>query len=98
MCLIQFKFMEEKEMRVRIYLTTNKDCVSFCDTVKSLGINGELVNENGRYRVSAASLMGCLMASAEWGDTIYFECEEDKYSEFEPWIAVEADDAANIHC
>lgn len=84
-------------MRVRIYLETNGDCNRFCETVRGFGGKGELVNESGRYRVSA-SLMGCLMASAEWGGVIYFESNEDRYSELEEWIAVEANDAANIHC
>lgn len=84
-------------MRVRVYLTTNGDCNRFCETVRGFGGKGELVSENGKYRVSAASLMGCLMASAEWGDVIYFESDEDRWTELEEWIADTADDAANIH-
>lgn len=84
-------------MRVRIYLDTNGDCNKFCETVRSFGGKGELVNENGRYRVSAASLMGCLMASAEWGGVIWYEDEEDHYNELADWIADTADDNASIH-
>ena len=84
-------------MRVRIYLDTNTSCNRFCETVRSFGGAGELVNEDGRYRVSAASLMGCLMASAEWGGVIYFESKEDRYTELAEWIADTADDAVNIH-
>jgi phosphotransferase system HPr-like phosphotransfer protein len=84
-------------MRVRIYLDTNSACNRFCETVRGFGGKGELVNESGRYRVSAASLMGCLMASAEWGGVIYFESEEDRYTELEEWIADTADDNISIH-
>lgn len=84
-------------MRVRIYLDTNSACNRFCETVRGFGGKGELVNESGRYRVSAASLMGCLMASAEWGGVIYFESNEDRYSELEEWIANTADDNISIH-
>lgn len=84
-------------MRVRIYLTTNGDCNKFCETVRGFGGKGELVSDNGRYRVSAASLMGCLMASAEWNGVIWYEDEDDHYSELADWIAETADDAVNIH-
>lgn len=84
-------------MRVRVYLDTNSSCNRFCETVRSLEGKGELVNESGCYRVSAVSLVGCLMASVEWGGVIYFESEEDRYTELEEWIADTANDNASIH-
>lgn len=84
-------------MRVRVYLDTNNSCNRFCETVRSLEGKGELVNKSGRYRVSAVSLVGCLITFAEWGGVIYFESEEDYYIELSEWITDIADDNASIH-
>jgi hypothetical protein len=37
------------------------------------------------------------MASAEWGDEVWIESDEDYYFLLDKWIVNEADDAANIH-
>lgn len=84
-------------MRNRIYLGTQSTCVEFCNKACSLSGDIILTDETGKYRVNAKSILGCLVASADWGDTIWVESENDYYSDFEKWIIDQADDAANIH-
>lgn len=84
-------------MRNRIFLGTQKDCMDFCNVASNLEGNISLVNENGKYRVNAKSILGCLMVSSEWKEPIWVEADNDYYSAFERWIVAQADDAANIH-
>lgn len=84
-------------MRNRIYLGTQGTCVEFCNKACSLNGDITLVDGTGRYRVNAKSILGCLVASAEWGDEIWVEADNDYYSELSSWIIDQADDAANIH-
>lgn len=84
-------------MKNRIFLGTEKSCLEFCNTVCNLEGNVSLVNSNGKYRVNAKSILGCLMVSAEWGDEVYVEADNDYYSALSKWIVDAADDAANIH-
>ena len=86
-------------MKNRIYLGTEADCMEFCNVASNLPGNISLVNEDGRYRVNAKSILGCLMVSAEWGDIVYVEtdAENDYYSAFEKWIINQADDGAFVH-
>lgn len=84
-------------MRNRIYLGTERSCIEFCNVVGNLEGNISLVNHDGKYRVNAKSILGCLMVSAEWGDEVWIESDEDYYFLLDKWIVNEADDAANIH-
>ena len=84
-------------MRNRIYLIGSQDCLDFCNAANERGERVDLVDGTGRYRINAKSIMGCLMASREWGDEVYIESEADLYDYFHEWIADTADDAANIH-
>ena len=86
-------------MRYRVYLTGQNDCIAFCNAVNQLKGRIELVDGSGRYRINARSVLGCLMASAEWGNKIYIETdpENDCYFALQNWIEEAADDAANIH-
>ncbi len=84
-------------MRNRIFLGTERSCIKFCNTVCNIEGNVSLVNYNGKYRVNAKSILGCLMASAEWGDEVWVEAEKDCYSALQEWIVDAAEDAANIH-
>lgn len=67
-------------MRNKIYLTGEKDCIAFCNRVNECLGRIELVDGTGRYRVNAKSILGCLLASREWGDEIWLESETDIYS------------------
>ncbi len=87
-------------MRNRIYLTGEKDCIAFCNRVNGCLGRIELVDGTGRYRVNAKSVLGCLMASAEWSkDGIWIETdpENDYYEQLHEWIADTADDNVSIH-
>lgn len=84
-------------MRNRIYLTGEKDCIGFCNAASFVDGRVDLVDGTGAYRINAKSILGCLMASREWGNEIYVESKEDLYGVFSEWIADTADDAANIH-
>lgn len=84
-------------MRCKAILIGQNDCLAFVN--KAVTINGDvsLVSGDGKYRVNGKSMLGCLMAATEWGDDIWLEVDGDYYFEFEPWIEVAANDAANIH-
>lgn len=41
--------------------------------------------------------MGCMLASAEWGDDVWVESDAEIYSAFEKWINSEAEDGNYIH-
>lgn len=84
-------------MRNRIYLGTQASCLEFCNVVCRLSGNVALVNGDGKYRVNAKSILGCLMASAEWGDEVWVESDNDYYSALEKWIINDAEDGAYIH-
>lgn len=84
-------------MRNRVYLVGNNDCIAFCNVANKFSDRIELVDRSGRYRVNAKSVLGCLMASGEWGEEIWVESDADLYEDFKEWIAIDADDAANIH-
>lgn len=85
-------------MRNRIYLIGEKDCIAFCNRVNECQGRVELVDGTGRYRVNAKSILGCLLASGEWGgDGIWLESETDIYSLVDEWIADAADDNVSIH-
>lgn len=84
-------------MRNRIYLETETDCMEFCNAACLVDGKVELVNASGRYRINAKSMLGCLMASAEWGDGIWLETDEELYGVFNKWIAETADDGASVH-
>lgn len=86
-------------MRNRIYLTGQNDCLAFCNTVNGLDGRIELVDGTGRYRVNAKSIMGCMLASAEWSDEIWVETDPDHdyYEQLHEWIADTADDNVSIH-
>lgn len=83
-------------MRNRIYLTGESDCLAFCNLVNKFEDSVELVNGDGRYRVNAKSVLGCLMASSEWKE-IWVECDGEHYFDLREWIADAADDNVSIH-
>lgn len=84
-------------MKYRIFLGTQSDCIAFCDAANNCNRDVFLTHSNGKYRINAKSILGCLMASAEWGDDVWIETEEEAYWLFDKWILNQADDAANIH-
>lgn len=84
-------------MRCKIFLTGQRDCLDFCQKAQNFDKEIFLISKNGKYRVNAKSIMGCMLASAEWGDDIWVECESDLYTAFEKWIDEAADDGNFVH-
>ena len=84
-------------MKYRIYIGTQSSCIEFCDAANHCSKDVYLTHQNGKYKINAKSILGCLMASAEWGEDIWIETDEEAYWLFDKWIVQQADDAANIH-
>lgn len=78
-------------------MTTETDCVNFCNAACLVDGRVDLVSGDGKYRVNAKSILGCLMASADWGNSIFLETDEDLYGVFNTWIADAVDDNISIH-
>lgn len=74
-------------MRTRIELETLSDVQNFCKAVSQVDVDVYLVDSVHRFKVSAKSTIGALLAQAEWGDGIFVECDLDIYSTIEPWVA-----------
>lgn len=73
-------------MRYKIELLGQRDCLDFCQKAQNIVGEVSLVSRGGKYRVNAKSIMGCMLASAEWGDDVWVESEVEIYSAFEKWI------------
>lgn len=73
-------------MRYKIKLLGQRDCLDFCQKAQNIVGKVSLVSRGGKYRVNAKSIMGCMLASAEWGDDVWVESEVEIYSAFEKWI------------
>lgn len=84
-------------MRNKILLTGQKDCLAFCNKANEYAAEISLKTSDGKYSVNAKSIMGCMLASAEWGDDIWVESDADLYTAFERWIDNEAEDGNYIH-
>lgn len=84
-------------MKYKILLTGQKDCIEFCEKASTLTEDIKLISEKKNYCVNAKSIMGCMLASAEWGDDIYVVSDGDYYTAFEKWIDETADDGNYIH-
>ena len=84
-------------MKYKVLLTGQKDCIDFCNKAMSLEGDVELISMRKNYRVNAKSIMGCMLASAEWGDDIWVVSNGDYYSAFEKWIDEAAEDGNYIH-
>ena len=84
-------------MRYKIELLGQRDCLDFCQKAQSIVGEVSLICHGGKYRVNAKSIMGCMLASAEWGNDVWVESDTEIYSTFEKWINTEADDGNFIH-
>ena len=84
-------------MRYKIELLGQRDCLDFCQKAQSIVGEVSLISHGGKYRVNAKSIMGCMLASAEWGNDVWVESDTEIYSTFEKWINTEADDGNFIH-
>lgn len=84
-------------MRCKINLLGQNDCINFCNAAMSITGDASLITKNGKYRVNAKSLLGCMLAISEWGDDVWLETDSDHYTKFEPWIETAAEDGAFIH-
>lgn len=84
-------------MRCKAILVGLDAVRAFCNRANEITGEVSLVTGDGKYRVNGKSIMGCLMAEAEWGDDIWIETDGDNYFHFEDWIETAANDAANIH-
>lgn len=73
-------------MRYKIELLGQRDCLDFCQKAQNIVGEVSLVSRGGKYRVNAKSIMGCMLASAEWGDDVWVESGAEIYSAFEKWI------------
>ena len=73
-------------MRYKIELLGQRDCLDFCQKAQNIVGEVSLISRGGKYRVNAKSIMGCMLASAEWGDDIWVESGAKIYSVFEKWI------------
>lgn len=84
-------------MVAKIDLITNSDINEFCFAASK--VNGDVIirTKNGKYKVNAKSIMGCLLAAAEWEGDTWVETEGDTYTHFEKWINTAAGDANFIH-
>lgn len=74
-------------MRVRIELETTSDINGFCAAISNVNSDVYLVDSTQRFKVSAKSILGLMLAKIEWSDGIYCECEEDIYTLIEKWVA-----------
>lgn len=84
-------------MRYKIELLGQRDCLDFCQKAQNFEGEVSLISQGGKYRVNAKSIMGCMLASAEWGDDVWVESDAEIYSAFEKWINSEAEDGNYIH-
>lgn len=84
-------------MRYKVELLGQRDCVNFCQKAQDIEADVSLITKNGTYRVSAKSIMGCMLACSEWGDDVWVESDAEIYSIFEKWINTEAGDGNFIH-
>jgi phosphotransferase system HPr-like phosphotransfer protein len=84
-------------MRNKLILTGQRDCLEFCNKANKYGAEISLMTSDGKYKVNAKSIMGCMLASAEWGDDIWVVSDADLYTAFESWIDESADDGNFIH-
>lgn len=84
-------------MRYKIELLGQRDCLDFCQKAQNITEEVSLISQGGKYRVNAKSIMGCMLASAEWGNDVWVESDAEIYSIFEKWINTEADDGNFIH-
>ena len=84
-------------MRYKIELLGQRDCLDFGQKAQNIVGEVSLISQGGKYRVNAKSIMGCMLASAEWGDDVWIESDAEIYSAFEKWINSEAEDGNYIH-
>lgn len=74
-------------MRVRVELETLTDIKDFCAVISKVPNDVYLADDSQKFKISAKSILGLMLAKIEWSDGIYCECEEDIYNLVEKWVA-----------
>lgn len=74
-------------MRVRVELETLTDIKDFCTVISNVPNDVYLADDSQKFKISAKSILGLMLAKIEWSDGIYCECEEDIYNLIEKWVA-----------
>lgn len=74
-------------MRVRVELETLTDIKDFCAAISKIPNDVYLADDSQKFKISAKSILGLMLAKIEWSDGIYCECEEDIYNLIEKWVA-----------
>ena len=74
-------------MRVRVELETLTDIKDFCAVISKVPNDVYLADDSQKFKISAKSILGLMLAKIEWSDGIYCECEEDIYNLIEKWVA-----------
>ena len=74
-------------MRVRIELETLTDIKDFCAAISNVPNDVYLADDSQKFKISAKSILGLMLAKIEWSEGIYCECEEDIYTLIEKWVA-----------
>lgn len=70
--------------KIKIELVTLTDVQDFVKAMEAVGDEVYLVDGDHKFKVSGKSVIGAMLASAEWKST-YIESEADLYEKVKKW-------------